>query len=161
MRAKLVGKVGLADLFCAGVAGYAEADGAMTKPARMERGAEEFVDVAELVGAGGHGMLSLDELAKRLGRSAWYFLKWGVQRVKLVVQPAARVLKLEVHEVGGGLSRAMDGWEVQVRGIGNAIVRGGAAVVKLAERVEARGFVVEMRRAGDSEWVGLFGKIGG
>ncbi|HSI35876.1 MAG: hypothetical protein ACAI43_08460 [Phycisphaerae bacterium] len=167
LRTKLVGTVGLAELFCTGVAGYARASEPAVAEAREKVGRREFVPVEELVGA--DGPVSLEELARRLSRCAWYAVQWGVHQLRLVVQPAARVLRLEVHEGGAAeasaatLARGMDGWDVRVD-VGReqvaAAIHGGVATVKLPETVDGARFAVRVRRSGAGEWQGLFGRAG-
>ncbi len=168
-RGELAGQVGLAQLFCAAVAGYAprpESAEALIADERDE--VPDFAPIADFVFAGQpSSVITPDDLAGRLARSAWFYIQWNAHRLKLSIQSGARMLRAEVYEGdessagAANLSKGLDGWEIRLSaGRQPAIVpiQSGLALLSLPERIERAQFAIQLRKIGQREWASLYGR---
>jgi hypothetical protein len=156
-------------VFCTSVARTAWGDEG-EEEAEEEVGAFEAIEVFARRGAGSGGrVISLKELSKRLDRVSWWCLRSDFRRFVISIEVTAGVLKLEVYEgevpVGGGpkgkTSDSLDGAAVRAR-LGEreevtANITKGVAQLRLPGQVDVNLFELRVRRAGDQQWVEIYG----
>jgi hypothetical protein len=151
-------------VFCASVArtGWDVADD------EAEEAVGAFEPVEVFARRGTQGALSLGDFAKRLAGVSWWCLKSDFRRLRISIEVKASALTLEVYEgevpehgAKGRTSPSLDGAAVRARFGGReesvASISKGVARLRVPGRIDPTGFELRVRRAGEGEWVEIYG----